>query len=128
MGWRFLSVDPATVDLATGAVAAAQALAPEIRARARAREGERLRTMPADLADRIEAAGLFALWLPRSLSGFELDPATIVRIIEEMACPSRRSCCSSTREDGIVVTLNTRQPDGALVASEHELSVRERPI
>lgn len=71
------------MDLATGAVAAAQALAPEIRARAR--EGERLRTMPADLADRIEAAGLFALWLPRSLGGLELDPATIVRIIDAEA-------------------------------------------
>ena len=41
--------------------------------------------MPPDLADRIEAAGLFALWLPRSLGGLELDPATIVRIIEEIS-------------------------------------------
>jgi indole-3-acetate monooxygenase len=72
-----------TVDPATAALEAARALAPEIRARAH--EGERLRTMPPDLADRIEAAGLFALWLPRSLGGLELDPATIVRIIEEIS-------------------------------------------
>lgn len=54
-----------TADPAAAALEAARALAPEIRARAR--EGEQLRTMPADLADRIEAAGLFALWLPRSV-------------------------------------------------------------
>jgi alkylation response protein AidB-like acyl-CoA dehydrogenase len=72
-----------TVDPATAALEAARALAPEIRARAR--EGERLRTMPPELVDRVEAAGLFALWLPRSLGGLELDPATIVRIIEEIS-------------------------------------------
>ncbi len=70
-------------DAATTALLAARALAPEIRERAR--EGEQLRTMPPDLADRVEAAGLFALWLPRSLGGLELDPATIVRIIEEIS-------------------------------------------
>ena len=54
-----------TLDPATAAREAARALAPEIRERAR--EGEQLRTMPPDLADRVEAAGLFALWLPRAL-------------------------------------------------------------
>ncbi|MGH3692806.1 MAG: acyl-CoA dehydrogenase family protein [Pseudonocardiaceae bacterium] len=72
-----------TADPAATALAAARVLAPEIRERAR--EGEQLRTMPPDLADRIEAAGLFALWLPRSLGGLELDPATIVRIVEEIS-------------------------------------------
>ena len=72
-----------TADPAAAALEAARALAPEIRERAR--EGEQLRTMPPDLADRIEAAGLFALWLPRSLGGLELDPGTIVRIIEEIS-------------------------------------------
>jgi alkylation response protein AidB-like acyl-CoA dehydrogenase len=72
-----------TADAATAALEAARALAPEIRARAR--EGERLRTMPPDLAGRVEAAGLFALWLPRSLGGLELDPMTIVKIIEEIS-------------------------------------------
>lgn len=60
-----------TADPAAAALEAARALAPEIRERAR--EGEQLRTMPPDLADWIEAAGLFALWLPRSLGGLELD-------------------------------------------------------
>ncbi|MGH3765358.1 MAG: acyl-CoA dehydrogenase family protein [Pseudonocardiaceae bacterium] len=74
---------PTTTDPATAALQAARALAPEIRERAR--EAEQLRTMPPDLADRVEAAGLFATWLPRSLGGLELDPATIVRIVEEIS-------------------------------------------
>ncbi|MGH3908417.1 MAG: acyl-CoA dehydrogenase family protein [Pseudonocardiaceae bacterium] len=72
-----------TTDPASVALEAARALVPEIRERAH--EGERLRTMPPDLADRVEAAGLFALWLPRSLGGLELDPAAIVRIIKELS-------------------------------------------
>ncbi|MGH3852907.1 MAG: acyl-CoA dehydrogenase family protein [Pseudonocardiaceae bacterium] len=72
-----------TCDAAAGALEAARALAPEIRDRAR--EGERLRTMPPELAERIEEAGLFAVWLPRSLGGLELDPTTVVKIIEEIS-------------------------------------------
>jgi indole-3-acetate monooxygenase len=44
-----------------------------------------LRTMPSDLAARVEEAGLFALWLPRALGGLELDPLTIVDVIEELS-------------------------------------------
>jgi len=58
-------------------------LAPEFLARAG--EGERLRTMPADLVARARAAGLFRLNLPRSLGGFELDPAATVEILEELS-------------------------------------------
>lgn len=53
--------------------------------RARAGDGERLRTMPADLVGRAKAAGLFRLSLPRSLGGFELDPATTMEIFEEIS-------------------------------------------
>src|SRR3974390_454769 len=53
--------------------------------RARAAEGEALRTMPADLVERAKAAGLFRLNLPRSLGGFELDPATTVDILEQIS-------------------------------------------
>ena len=44
-----------------------------------------MRTMPPDLAARVEEAGLFALWLPRGLGGLELDPLTIVDVIEELS-------------------------------------------
>ena len=58
-------------------------LTPEFRARAA--EGDRLRAMPADLVQRVRAAGLFRLNLPMSLGGLELDPATTVRIFEEIS-------------------------------------------
>ncbi len=63
--------------------AAVADLAPDFRARAG--EGEQLRTMPADLVRRAKAAGLFRLNLPRSLGGFELDPAATVEIFEEIS-------------------------------------------
>jgi alkylation response protein AidB-like acyl-CoA dehydrogenase len=58
-------------------------LVPEFRDRAA--EGEDLRTMPPDLVARAKSAGLFRLNLPRSLGGFELDPATTVEIFEEIS-------------------------------------------
>ncbi|WP_219418011.1 acyl-CoA dehydrogenase family protein [Pseudonocardia nigra] len=72
-----------TTDHAASTLQAARELAPEIRDRAL--EGERLRTMPPDLAERVEAAGLFAMCLPRALGGLELDPVTIVRVTEELS-------------------------------------------
>ena len=53
--------------------------------RARAAEAERLRTMPADLVLRAKQAGLFRLNLPRSLGGYELEPAVTAEIFEEIS-------------------------------------------
>jgi alkylation response protein AidB-like acyl-CoA dehydrogenase len=64
-------------------LAAAAELAPLLAERAG--EGEALRTMPADLAARLKSAGLFRLGLPRSLGGLELDPATIVEVVETVS-------------------------------------------
>ena len=61
---------------------ATRALAPEISARAA--EGDALRTMPADLVDKVRGAGLFGLVLPRSLGGLEVDPVTLVEVTEEL--------------------------------------------
>jgi alkylation response protein AidB-like acyl-CoA dehydrogenase len=61
-------------------LAAARRLAPEFSARAS--EGEALRTMPADLVSKVKKSGLFRLALPRSLGGLEVDPITIVEVIE----------------------------------------------
>ncbi len=41
---------------------------------ARAQEAEQLGTMPADLVDRIRAAGLFRILQPRALGGMECLP------------------------------------------------------
>jgi alkylation response protein AidB-like acyl-CoA dehydrogenase len=59
------------------------ALAPEIRERAL--ETETLRAVPADLMARIKAAGLCRLALPQALGGFELDPMTVVELIEDLS-------------------------------------------
>ncbi len=66
-----------------GPLAAARALAPELSARAG--EGDALRTMPADLVESAKRAGLFRLGLPSALGGLELDPASIIEVVEELS-------------------------------------------
>ena len=62
-------------------VQAARELAPTIDA---AREAiERDRGLPPVLVDAMGAAGMFSLWLPKSLGGPELNAADFVRVIEE---------------------------------------------
>jgi indole-3-acetate monooxygenase len=60
-------------------VKAAGLLAPEIADRAS--EGERLGAIPPDLFDKMQAAGMIDLMLPRSLGGLELDPQTVIDVI-----------------------------------------------
>jgi indole-3-acetate monooxygenase len=68
---------------AEGFVAAARALAPTIRAQ-RA-EIERERSLPAQLVKQMADAGLFSLWLARSLGGPELTTVDFFRVIEELS-------------------------------------------
>lgn len=68
----------ATLDAAL----AAREIAPELSARAR--ETERLGTLPPDLVDAARRAGLFGLATPRALGGAELPPATVVEVLEEL--------------------------------------------
>ncbi|MEV7341332.1 acyl-CoA dehydrogenase family protein [Streptomyces sp. NPDC093544] len=51
----------------------------------RALEVESGRTVPADLAGELRAAGLFSLMTPASLGGHEAEPLTIVRVVEELS-------------------------------------------
>lgn len=61
----------------------ARELAPLITASAG--EGERLRRLPDALVAALLDAGLYRLLLPRALEGAELDPATFVRVLEEVS-------------------------------------------
>lgn len=77
-------MSPTTVaTTAEAALASARLLAPELDARAR--EGEDLGTMPADLVDRIRTAGLFRMIQPRALGGMELPPADLIEVIATLA-------------------------------------------
>jgi indole-3-acetate monooxygenase len=71
------------VDDRTRVRTAARELAPDLSARAS--EAELLRTMPEDLVARVREAGLFRMALPASLGGLELDPVTILEVVETLS-------------------------------------------
>jgi hypothetical protein len=64
-------------------VEAARGLAPQIQSSAE--EIERSRRLPLPLVEAMAQAGLFRLWIARSLGGEEADPATLVRVVEEIS-------------------------------------------
>jgi indole-3-acetate monooxygenase len=64
-------------------VDAATRLAPQIQASAE--EIEQSRRLPLPLVEAIAQAGLFRLWIPRALGGEEVDPMTLVRVVEEVS-------------------------------------------
>ncbi len=66
-----------------GIVAAAMRLAPAVRA---ARDdAERLRQTPPALAAEITRAGIYQMYLPRSVGGPETPPLTAFRVVEELS-------------------------------------------
>lgn len=64
-------------------LAAAQALEPIVRAAQNRFDQDR--QLPASLVEAIRDAGLFGLWLPRSMGGAELPPLEFLQIIEELS-------------------------------------------
>jgi alkylation response protein AidB-like acyl-CoA dehydrogenase len=64
----------------TDVIAAIAALAPDIRKRAR--DIEKARRLPSDLAGDLAKGGLFRMAVPRAIGGLETDAATLLRAIE----------------------------------------------
>src|SRR5208283_2294843 len=64
----------------TDVIASARRLVPEIIAVRE--EAERLRQIPRALSDSLAAAGLYQMYLPRSLGGLELPPLTVFEAVE----------------------------------------------
>ena len=64
-------------------VAAAMALAPAVRAAAD--EAERTRQTPPALAAEITRAGIYQMYLPRSVGGPETPPLTAFRVVEALS-------------------------------------------
>ncbi len=53
--------------------------------------------LPADVVAALRAAGVFRLWLPRELGGFEADPAVVIDIVETLAAADGSTgWCSAT--------------------------------
>lgn len=73
----------ATVTSTDDLLRALDGLLPELRDRAA--EGERERTMSADLVAQVEATGLFRMQRVRGLGGLEVDPVTCVDVVERLA-------------------------------------------
>ena len=64
-------------------LAAARSLCPE--ARAASAEAETLRQTPPELAAKITAAGIYQMYLPRSMGGPETPPLTAFQVVEELS-------------------------------------------
>ena len=78
-----MRADLDSANLAADVVATARRLSPQIVATRE--EAERLRHLPAALADVLADAGLYRLYLPRAVGGLELPPAIAFEVIEVLS-------------------------------------------
>lgn len=66
-----------------GLLQAARDLGPLLRRHAA--EGDRQRELPREVVDALRSAGIFRMWVPRSLGGAELDYPAGLEVLEELA-------------------------------------------
>jgi alkylation response protein AidB-like acyl-CoA dehydrogenase len=92
-------------------VARARRLAPQIEACADQIEQERRLSQP--VLDALFAAGMFRLLLPRSFDGGEVDPATFVAVIEEIAKADASTAWCMCQASGCSMSAAYLPPDVA---------------
>src|SRR5437764_3964018 len=80
---KYHSAERASDDTEIDYIARARALRPLIEAAAPRTEAEG--EVAADVMDALHEAAMFRLLLPRSFGGAELEPATFVQVVEEIA-------------------------------------------
>lgn len=68
--------------------------------------GERKRCLPDPIVDSLKDQGFFRLWVPRALGGFEVAPATMIRVVEAIA-----------RYDGSVAWMLMASANSALLSA-----------
>ena len=103
-------------------LAAAQALAPELRERAL--EGERAGTMPADLATRLKQAGVCTMALPTQLGGPALDLMTMIEVVEEVAKADGSAGWTGLIGNGTAfLAWNTPEAAGRLLGGRTDVSM-----
>jgi len=81
---RVSRISPSVVNGDANVLEAVCALAPQIAAAAD--RTERDRRLPAEIVQALVGARVFRLCIPASLDGAETSPATMVRVIEAIAC------------------------------------------
>jgi indole-3-acetate monooxygenase len=70
-------------EAATGLLAATRAILPLVRELGA--QGEIDRHLPRPLADAFNDAGIFRMCRPKSIGGLEVDPITVMRVVEQLA-------------------------------------------
>jgi alkylation response protein AidB-like acyl-CoA dehydrogenase len=90
----------------------------------RARESERLATLPADLVAEAKAAGLFVMAMPAALGGLEVEPATLVEVVEELSrADASAGWCTGIGNATSFFAWLDRDVAADLLCGHHDISV-----
>jgi indole-3-acetate monooxygenase len=116
------------VGSASDLLAAPRALAPMIKASADTIE--KSRRLPPELVEALTEAGVFRVWVPRSLGGLEADPMTFVRVVEEIAFADASVgwCAALGGELGVVAGYLPLEVASAVFDSNARLAGALRPM
>ena len=76
-----------------------------------AAESERLRTLCREVTEAMHATGLFGMWVPREAGGFDIDLATQVDAIVELARADMSACWTLMIGNTVTASMAASLPD-----------------